>query len=142
MQQNKGKSNAQSLFGVHQILSGTRIRDLLDPVPPDYVFPVFTYIFDALNQMGHLETFRSYKKNFLCALDGVQFFSSNKIHCKHCSQKQKHQKKDEITYSHSAVSAIIVSPGNSKVISLPPAFITPQDGEEKQDCEINAAMGQ
>lgn len=137
MQQNKGKSNAQSLFGVHQIMSATRIRDLLDPVPPDCVFPVFTYIFDTLNQMGRLETFRSYKENFLCALDGVQFFSSNKIHCKQCSQK--HQKKGEITYSHSAVSAVIVSPGHDKVISLPPAFITPQDGEEKQDCEINAA---
>jgi len=34
---------------------------------------------------------------------------------------------------------VIVVPGKSEVIALAPKFITPQDGAEKQDCEINAA---
>ncbi|MEL6629355.1 MAG: ISNCY family transposase [Bacteroidota bacterium] len=34
---------------------------------------------------------------------------------------------------------MIVSPHQSSVISLPPAFITPQDGHAKQDCEQAAA---
>jgi len=34
---------------------------------------------------------------------------------------------------------VIVSPDNESVFSLPPEFITPQDGSEKQDCEQNAA---
>jgi hypothetical protein len=34
---------------------------------------------------------------------------------------------------------VIVSPDHESVFSLPPEFITPQDGSEKQDCEQNAA---
>lgn len=34
---------------------------------------------------------------------------------------------------------MIVSPDHESVFSLPPEFITPQDGSEKQDCEQNAA---
>jgi hypothetical protein len=34
---------------------------------------------------------------------------------------------------------VIVAPGQSQVISLAPEFITPQDGCEKQDCEVAAA---
>lgn len=34
MEQTKGRSNAQSLFGVHKIPTDNHIRDLLDPVKP------------------------------------------------------------------------------------------------------------
>ena len=44
----KGKSNAQSLFGVHQIPSDNQIRDLLDAVAPKHVFPVFEEILQVL----------------------------------------------------------------------------------------------
>lgn len=44
-----------------------------------------------------------------------------------------------MTYSHKALLPVIVSPNQSVVISLPPAFITPQDGHAKQDCEQAAA---
>lgn len=37
------------------------------------------------------------------------------------------------------VTPTIVCPGNNKVIALSPEFITPQDGSEKQDCELNAS---
>jgi hypothetical protein len=34
---------------------------------------------------------------------------------------------------------VIVSPGRSAVVPLVPEFIVPQDGHDKQDCEIAAA---
>jgi hypothetical protein len=37
------------------------------------------------------------------------------------------------------LSATIVAPGHNRVVSLPPEFIAPQDGSEKQDCESRAA---
>jgi hypothetical protein len=40
---------------------------------------------------------------------------------------------------HSAITPVIVSPGHRQVVPLRPEFITPQDGQVKQDCEINAA---
>jgi len=44
-----------------------------------------------------------------------------------------------ITYSHAAITPVIVSPNCDHVISLEPEFITPQDGSEKQDGENAAA---
>jgi hypothetical protein len=44
-----------------------------------------------------------------------------------------------VTYFHSAILPVIVSPQQKAVISLDPEFITPQDGHEKQDCEVAAA---
>ena len=36
MSENQGRSNAQSLFGVHPLPSDNQIRDWLDPVTPNY----------------------------------------------------------------------------------------------------------
>jgi hypothetical protein len=137
MQKNKGENNAQSLFGIQKIPSDNHIRDMLDVVPPKTVFPVFTFIIEALGTAGHLDGFRSYNNNLLCALDGTQYFSSKTIHCDNCSTKD-HQN-GSTTYSHSALTPVLLKPGCNKVISLPPEFITPQDGHQKQDCENAAA---
>ena len=137
MQQNKGKNNAQSLFGVLNIPSDNQIKNILDPISPTYIFPVFSYIFHGLNDMGYLDSYRSYNGNLLLALDGVQYFSSKSIHCENCNKK-KHRN-GTTTYSHSAITPVIVAPGNNNVIALQPEFITPQDGHKKQDCENAAA---
>src|SRR5208283_2534416 len=42
-------------------------------------------------------------------------------------------------YFHAFLGASIVAPGHQQVLPLPPEFIAPQDGVEKQDCERNAA---
>jgi hypothetical protein len=137
MQKNKGVNNAQSLFGIQKIPSDNHIRDILDAVPPQTVFPVFAFIIETLAAAGYLDGFRSYNNNLLCALDGTQYFSSKTIHCDNCSTKE--HKNGSITYSHSALTPVLVKPGCNKVISLTPEFITPQDGHQKQDCENAAA---
>ena len=40
---------------------------------------------------------------------------------------------------HAFLGATIVAPGHQQVLPLPPEFIAPQDGPEKQDCERSAA---
>jgi hypothetical protein len=72
----------------------------------------------------------------LVAMDGTEYFSSKKIDCKQCSQRIL--KNGETNYYHSVLTPVIVQSGNEHVISLEPEFITPQDGHEKQDCEIQA----
>jgi hypothetical protein len=37
------------------------------------------------------------------------------------------------------LGASLVAPGHKQVLPLPPEFIAPQDGAEKQDCERHAA---
>lgn len=45
---------------------------------------------------------------------------------------------ETISYSHSMLTPVFVASHLNEVISLPPEFIKPQDGKEKQDCEIEA----
>jgi hypothetical protein len=138
MQEMKGQNNAQSLFGITEILSDNHIRSLLDEVAPHYVFPLFSYIFVSLNQSGYLdEEFRSFNNNLLVGLDGTQYFSSATVHCDSCNKK--HHKNGSITYFHSVLTPVLLKPGSNQVIALSPEFITPQDGVEKQDCENAAA---
>src|ERR1019366_8398525 len=73
----------------------------------------------------------------LIALDGTWYHASHKIHCPACSRLEP--KSGEITYYHSAVTPVLVAPGQPEVIALRPEFITPQDGHTKQDCELAAA---
>ena len=133
MEPTKGRSNAQSLFGVHKIPSDNHIRDLLDPVKPKELFPVFETILQAIEEKGKLQGFRGFANNLLIALDGTEYFSSTQIHCPQCSTRK--MKSGEIHYFHSVVTPVIVSPRQSQVIPLVPEFIVPQDGHDKQDCE-------
>lgn len=136
MQLSKGKSNADTIFGITKIPTDNHIRSLLDPVSVSLVQPVFKKVFDALHDLGALDPLRCFDETLLVALDGVWFHNSESVHCEHCNT-QSHRD-GRTTYYHSAVTPVIVSSGNSRVISLEPQFIEPQDGATKQDCE-NAA---
>ena len=133
----KGRSNAQSLFGVHQIPSDNHIRDLLDEVEPESMYGVFDEVLQLLEQERQLSSFRSFGNNLLLALDGTEYFGSSKIHCPHCSSRRL--KNGTEYYFHGAVTPVIVCPERRQVIPLPPEFIGPQDGHDKQDCENAAA---
>lgn len=132
-----GRNNASSLFGVHQIPSDNPIRNLLDPVPPETLFPLITSISDERYSPGYLEAFRSINNTFLIALDGTDFFSSEKISCPCCAQSKL--KNGKILHRPIAVTPTLVAPGQQNVIALAPQFVLPQDGHDKQDCELAAA---
>ena len=133
----QGRNNAQSMFGLEQIPGIDQIRNMLDPIVAGTLSGVFEQVYRRLHQQGVLKQFEQLSGNLLVALDGTQYHSSETIHCQCCSKKTSRTGK--VTYSHQALLPVIVAPGQSSVISLPPAFITPQDGHEKQDCEQTAA---
>ena len=138
MQETQGKNNAQTLFDVFKIPTDNHIRSLLDPVEPATVYPMFDFIFDGFQRAGVVDSFRSTDRRLLLALDGTHCFSSQKLHGSCCSCKTHSNGK--VTYSHTVVTPVSVKPGSDKVISLAPEFVCPQDGHEKQDCEINASL--
>ena len=137
VEQTKGRSNAQSLFHIEQIPSDNHIRQTLDPVPPEKLFPLYDQVFQALRQKGVLENYRAVHDTLPIALDGTWYNSSQKLSCQNCSCIE--HKSGEKTHYHSAITPVIVAPGQPHAISLRPEFITPQDGHTKQDCEIAAA---
>jgi hypothetical protein len=137
MKKANGRSNAESLFGMHRIPCDNQIRSLLDPVEPGSIAPVFREIFERLERNGVMKSFRSYANNLLVILDGTQYFSSDKIHCDKCNSRELSHGKTN--YYHSVITPVIAQAGNNHVVALAPEFIIPQDGKEKQDCEIEAA---
>lgn len=136
LKRRRGRSNAESLFGMKKLPSDNQIRSMLDPVQPSYVTPLFRVIYKGLAERGVLKEFRSHANSLLIALDGTEYFSSQKIQCANCSQRALSN--GQTNYFHSVLTPVIVQAGNEHVISLEPEFITPQDGKEKQDCEIEA----
>jgi hypothetical protein len=137
MQKERGRNNAASLFGVHQIPSDQQIRNLLDPVPPEHLAPLLMNAVDGLCRLGELETHRTLAGGFTVALDGTEYFASNAICCPSCSTRTLANGKTQ--HDHVAVTPVLVAPGQAAVFPLPPAFVVPQDGHRKQDCELAAS---
>lgn len=137
MQQARGQSNAGTLFAMTAIPTDNHIRDLLDAVPPEAVFPLFDRIVERLDAAGYLKSYRVLDDQLLIALDGTQYHSSQTIHCAQCAVRR--HRSGQVTYAHTVVTPVIVAPGHDRVLPLPPEFVTPQDGHAKQDCEHAAA---
>ncbi len=139
MEQSRGRNNARSLFQIQRIPSDNHIRQTLDPVEPSHLFGLFDDLHQAFDKTGVLEAMRAVGGTRLIALDATWYFSSSSrnIHCPNCSQIE--HANGQRTHYHSAITPVIVSPGHAQVVPLRPEFITPQDGHEKQDCEIAAA---
>ena len=137
LEKSKGRSNMESLFGVYKTPCDNQIRSLLDSVSPSELYPIFNRVFNGLLSAKYFKPFLSIDQSLLVALDGVEYFSSAKIHCACCSTQTL--KNAKTRYSHKAITPVIVSPEQKQVIPLAPEFITPQDGSEKQDCELAAS---
>jgi len=136
MQEETGKNNAKSLFNIDRIASDNHIREMLDYIDPSHLAPFYKEQLGYLKNAKILEDYK-YMNKYLIALDGTQYHSSKNICCKNCLRRE--YKEGEITYSHQAITPVIVFPNESRVISLMPELIKNSDGEEKQDCEINAS---
>ena len=149
MQQQSGRSNCHSLFGVEQIPSDNQIRNLLDGLDPGLFADLFPLCLDTLREHGGLDPFLRLDARLLIALDGVQIHCSDKVHCPQCSTRHVGQHKTP-KYFHTMLSASIVADGHNRVLPLMPQFVQPQQDpaakqpelpaeERKQDCERNAA---
>jgi Transposase DDE domain len=134
----RNDQNMKTLFGIGQIPSDTRMREILDGLQPDLLRPAFNDVFRQLQRGKVLESYVFHEDCYLLALDGTGYFSSNKIHCDCCLEK-KNKQTGEVTYQHQLLGAVIVHPDHKEVIPLAPEPIQKQDGDSKNDCERNAA---
>lgn len=139
MEDARGRNNARSLFGVDRIPCDNHIRQTLDPVAPSRLFCLFDELHEGFDRAGRLEAMRAVGGTRLIALDGTWYFSSQSenIRCQNCSRIEHGN--GTCTHYHSAITPVIVSPSHKQVVPLRPEFIVPQDGHDKQDCEIAAA---
>jgi Transposase DDE domain len=136
LEKGQGRSNCQTLFGVEKIPSDNYIRDMLDEADSALLAPCFERTEQLLLDPAMREAFGRLGGRTLVALDGTEYFCSQKIACPRCQTRKRSNGKVE-SY-HSMLAATVVAPGHSKVVPLAPEFIVKQDGAEKQDCERNA----
>ena len=87
MQRTKGQNNAQSLFDIDQVPSDPQIRNLLNPIAPQHLATPFWQVFAQLRDGDYLKAYQGWLGPWLCALDGTQYFSSEKIHCVQCTKR-------------------------------------------------------
>src|SRR3990172_6876451 len=133
----RSDANLKALFGIGQIPSDTQMREILDPLDPEHLRPAFGAVFRQLQRGKALERFAFYDGAYLLSLDGTGYFSSQKSHCPACQVKE--HKNGTVTYEHQMLAAVIVHPDIKEVIPLAPEPIQKQDGNNKNDCERNAA---
>ena len=89
------------------------------------LFAMFDATLAALEQGGGLAAFSRLDGHVLIALDGTEYFCSQKLSCPNCSSRLRANGKTE--HFHAMVSAAMVAPGHARALPLEPEFIL-QDG--------------
>lgn len=133
----RADDNLRQIYGIKRAPCDTTMREILDPVNPEFLRPAFRQVFRQLQRGKALEDMMFVEGHYLLALDGTGYFSSKEINCDSCLEK--HHRNGTITYSHHLLGAALIHPDQREVIPLMPEPIIKQDGTTKNDCERNAA---
>ncbi len=137
LQEAKNMNNLRTLFGVRKIPELTQLKGIIDLTDSENFRGVFKQFFYRLQRGKHLENYQIFDGLYLCSIDGSQYYNSKKIKCEKCLTKQ--HKGGTTSYSHQVLQAAIMHPDKRQVIPIMPEEIRNEDGNTKQDIEINAA---
>jgi hypothetical protein len=136
MQDSIQVNNLNKVFAVKDIPSDSQIRDVLDPLNPAVMDEVFSVFMNRLQRGKHLLNYQFLEDNYLVAIDGSQYFSSENIQCPHCLINVS---KGKQRFYHQILQSVMIHPDMKQVLPMVPEEISNQDGTKKQDCERNAA---
>jgi hypothetical protein len=116
LEKGHGTSNCHSLFGMKKIPTDNYIRLMLDPVSPESLQPCFDQIIEQLRERDGLKVFQRLAGRTLVALDGREYFCSQKLSCPQCLTRKRANGKSE--HYHAMLAATIVAPGHTMVLPL------------------------
>ena len=133
LQHPKGHQNAQTLLGGEPIPCDHQGRTLLDPIAPPHLDAVVVEVCEGLAQHRMLAHFRVLGDPRLVALDGTHSCASTAMHGPTCLTRQRST--GQTLSSHAAITPVLVCPGQSQVMAVPPESIRPPDGPATQDGE-------
>src|SRR5215813_3682588 len=131
------RRNLHSIYHIGAIPSDTQMREVLDPVDPAPLRKLFATLFATLETAGVISEYHFWRNFVLVTVDGVEHFSSTKIHCAHCTTRTSRD--GTTSYHHAGLGAVLVNPAYEEVFPLDFEPILKQDGAKKNDCERNAA---
>jgi len=133
----RAEGNVHTIYGIERVPCDTRMREILDPISPQWLRPAFKSVFRQLQRGKALEAMTWLDGHYLLALDGTGYFSSKTVHCASCLRRV--HRNGSITYAHQMLGAAIIHPDQRAVIPLMPEPMTNRDGTDKNDGERHAA---
>ena len=134
----EGEHNLHTVYGIGRVPCDTQMRTICDEVSPDALRPAFQTVFRTLQRGKALEPFVFLDGHYLLSLDGTGFYSSENLGSAACLTRVD-KKTGQTSYRLQMLGACLVSPDKKEVIALFPELITNRDGQDKNDCERNAA---
>jgi hypothetical protein len=129
--------NFRAIYGIERVPCDSQMRDILDPLDPAHLRPMYRDVFRCLQRGKALEDFVYLNDCYLVSLDGTGYFSSSTVKCASCLEK--HHRNGTVTYAHQMLGAVLVHPDHKEVIPRAPEPIIKADGDAKNDCERNAS---
>jgi len=110
------RNNLTNLFHVGTIPKDSQLRDLLDVADNDPLYKLFADSLNILQRSRYLDLFRFLDTGYLLAIDGSQYFGSEKLHCPKClaktSTKYSLMVKGKRTYHNSWITNMPVTDNN------------------------------
>ncbi len=131
------RANLERLYGVAHAPCDTQLRTRLDPIDPEWLRSAFAAVHRQLQRGKALEAYQYLDGRYLVSIDGTGQYASSAISCPECCVRN--EGKDNESYYHQLLAAVIVHPDLKTVLPLMPEAITRADGACKNDCERNAA---
>ncbi len=144
MKQRRHRCNLETMFGVHKVPSDTQMRDILDGVPIELLRELLPRVFEKIRRAGWAKAFTTELTSgehrgtyYTVMLDGSDYFHSTCLHCPSCLTRD--DSTGQLHYRHTVVSATLVKAGSHRVLPLDVEEVRNEDGQAKQDCEIETA---
>jgi hypothetical protein len=145
MEKKRQRSNLETIFGVSCVPSDTQMREILDGTEIESLRRLLPEFFERMRRSGWTVQFRTeiataggeIEKYYTMPLDRTDYFHSTKIQCPHCLHWSDAAGKEH--YRHTVLSASLIKAGKHEVLPLDFEEVRNEDGQEKQDCEVNVA---
>ena len=118
-------SNLRAMFQLNKIPSDTQLRDVLDELKPEELYPLFKKLFSFLQRVKLLERMEYMEvngvMNYLVSVDGTGTYCSSKVKCEYCLEIEKdYDGKKRVQYMHKLLAATMCCPSERCTIPFHP----------------------
>ena len=129
--------NLARVYGVPKLPGDTAIREAIDQVNPKDLQQLFKPQLDLLKSEGVLEKRYVLGQYTAVSVDGTGHYCSGSQSCPQCMVKN--HRNGKTTYYHQLLGAVAVHHNQATVFPVACEAIVKQDGQTKNDCELNAS---
>jgi hypothetical protein len=129
--------NLKRIYGITTIPADTAMREAIDKIPPKELSKQFVMLQPTIREQKIFDTRKVLGGYLIATLDATGTYCSCKTSCESCLVKTL--KNGENQYYHQMLAVVNVHPNQKTVFPLDAEAIIQQDGNTKNDCELNAS---